>query len=300
MSFSHDSQTISPVRKLRSFGTHDGIFHADEVTACAMLWLFDRIDLDKVVRTREDRLLSTCEYVCDVGGLYDPNDKRFDHHQQQYTGDKSSAGLILSYLKDQGDISAIEWTFLNDSIIAGVDAHDNGRSNSEKGVCTFSHLISNFAPVAYDAGPKELDLAFFDAVRFAKGHLERLLDRYRYNLSCREKVAEVMHSGDKILMFNEPLPWLDNFFALEGVHHPAQFVIMPAGGSWKLRGIPPSLSDRMKVRTPMPESWAGLMDDALIRACGIDGAVFCHKGRFISVWKTREDALKAAEKALGQ
>ena len=28
----------------RSFGTHDGSFHADEVTACALLLLFDLID----------------------------------------------------------------------------------------------------------------------------------------------------------------------------------------------------------------------------------------------------------------
>jgi uncharacterized UPF0160 family protein len=40
------------------------------------------------------------------------------------------------------------------------------------------------------------------------------------------------------------------------------------------------------------------MDEALFRVCGIEGAIFCHKGRFISVWKTKEDALKAAEKAL--
>nr|NGX32100.1 hypothetical protein [Candidatus Anoxychlamydiales bacterium] len=25
----------------------------------------------------------------------------------------------------------------------------------------------------------------------------------------------------------------------------------------------------------------------------IDGAIFCHKGRFISIWKTKEAAIKA-------
>jgi uncharacterized UPF0160 family protein len=293
-----DSCNKQLARQPKSFGTHDGIFHADEVSACALLWLFDLIDLHKVIRSREEDKLATCEFVCDVGGLYDPEEKRFDHHQQQYTGDKSSAGLVLGYLKEKGYINSYEWTFLNDSIITGVDAHDNGRSNPEKGVCTFSHLISNFAPVAYDASPSDLDEAFFQAVRFSKGHLERLLERYRYNLSCREKVAQVMQEQAKVLVFQHSLPWLDNFFALDGVHHPAQFVIMPSGNSWKLRGIPPNLSERMKVRTPMPELWAGLMDEALFRVCGIEGAIFCHKGRFISVWKTKEDALKAAEKAL--
>jgi len=72
---------------------------------------------------------------------------------------------------------------------------------------------------------------------------------------------------------------------------------MPSGTHWKLRGIPPSLDDRMRVRSPLPEKWAGLMGDDLKKATGISGAIFCHKGRFISVWETREDALKAWELA---
>lgn len=55
-------------KKLRSCGVHDGTFHADEITACALLMLFDLIDEDKIIRTRDLDVLSTCEYVCDVGG----------------------------------------------------------------------------------------------------------------------------------------------------------------------------------------------------------------------------------------
>jgi uncharacterized UPF0160 family protein len=73
---------------------------------------------------------------------------------------------------------------------------------------------------------------------------------------------------------------------------------MPAGPHWKLRGIPPSMSERMKVRKPLPEKWAGLHEEDLKKVSGIDGAVFCHKGRFISIWKTREDAIRALHIAL--
>jgi len=54
----------------------------------------------------------------------------------------------------------------------------------------------------------------------------------------------------------------------------------------------------MKVRFPLPQEWAGLIDEELKEASGIPGAIFCHKGRFISVWETREDALKALEYVL--
>ena len=33
-------------------------------------------------------------------------------------------------------------------------------------------------------------------------------------------------------------------------------------------------------------------------ASGVQGAIFCHKGRFISIWETKEDALKALNIAM--
>src|SRR5690242_15282127 len=97
----------------RSFGTHDGSFHADEVTACGLLLVFKMIDLDKITRTREEEVLATCEYVCDVGGIYNVADKRFDHHQNSYAGELSSAGMILLYLKEIHKIDSATYDFLN-------------------------------------------------------------------------------------------------------------------------------------------------------------------------------------------
>jgi uncharacterized UPF0160 family protein len=107
-----------------------------------------------------------------------------------------------------------------------------------------------------------------------------------------------MVESQNVLLFDQPLPWMENFFDLGGELHPAQFVIMPAGKHWKLRGIPPTLSERMKVRRPLPEKWAGLHEKELQKVSGIPGAIFCHKGRFISIWETKEDALKALHIAM--
>ena len=73
---------------------------------------------------------------------------------------------------------------------------------------------------------------------------------------------------------------------------------MPTGTHWKLRGIPPKSGNRMQLRKPLPSHWAGRLKDELKRITGIEGAIFCHKGRFISVWETKEDALKALRMAL--
>ena len=277
----------------RSFGTHDGTFHSDDVTACALLLVLNLIDIQNIFRSRDIPFLERCEYVCDVGGIYDPSKKRFDHHQVEYTGSLSSAGMILEYLRSTNALSAKQADFLNVSLIRGVDAHDNGRDPQLPGFCFFSHVISNFAPIHYDALPSEQDAAFLAAVDFAKNHLSRLLERYRYSQSCKEIVREAMSSSKDVLLFEKAIPWIDSFFELEGERHPAKFVIMPSGPHWKARGIPPTTDDRMRVRMPFPKSWAGMLNEDLKEISQLPGAVFCHKGRFISVWETKEDALRA-------
>ncbi len=282
----------------RSFGTHDGTFHADEVTACALLLVFNLIDRSKIFRTRDPEKLSQCEYVCDVGGLYDPKRKRFDHHQIEYQGELSSAGMLWLELLRQGIIDEPTYDYVNRAMMMGIDAHDNGRAITQEGVATFSHIIANFVPSSYEVSLEVMMAAFMEAVDFVAHHLQRLLERYRAIKKCAEKVAEAMAPQKKYLLFDEAMPWQENFFELGGKDHPALFVVMPSQNQWKLRGIPPDLEHRMQVRLPLPEEWAGLRDEKLQEVCGIKGAVFCHKGRFISVWKTKEDVFKALEKIL--
>jgi len=285
---------------LRSFGTHDGSFHADEVTACSLLLLFNKIDPDRIFRTREPSVLKKCDYVCDVGGEYSPQNRRFDHHQAEYQGHFSSAGMILLYLKEQSSIDQGLYDYFNQTLIMGVDAHDTGTARLEIGTSSFSQVVSNFLPIEYEVDAGEMMLAFRTAVDFVVGYLDRLHQRYLYILKCKAIVREKMSEGNDVMIFDMPIPWMENFFEMGGETHPAQFVIMPTGTQWKLRGIPPNMTERMKVRRPLPEKWAGLHDEDLQRVSGIKGAVFCHKGRFISIWKTKEDAIQALQISLGR
>src|SRR5690606_34861799 len=79
-------------------GTHSGSFHADDVLALALIRAFADPDAT-VVRTRDPAVLAACDVVFDVGGVHDPARGRFDHHQNDYTGDRSSAGLVLDWLE---------------------------------------------------------------------------------------------------------------------------------------------------------------------------------------------------------
>ena len=277
----------------RTCGTHDGTFHADEVTACALLVVFDLIDQDKIIRTRDPETLNRCEYVCDVGGIYDAENKLFDHHQADYQGPLSSAGMLLEYLLQVELVEKPTYEILRYGLIMGVDDHDNGLDPQIPGVCTYSHIMTNFTTIHYDSSVEEIDQAFKKALEFAIGNLSRMIERYHYICSCREIVEAAMKNGDKVLMFDKAIPWIDAFFELDGINHMAEFVIMPSGKHWKLRGVPPTKEDRMEVRRLFPEEWAGLLDEELKEKTGINGAIFCHKGLFISIWETKEDALKA-------
>ena len=204
--------------------------------------------------------------------------------------------MVLQYLREQSIITPVLYAYLNRVWVAGVDAIDNGRLQPIFGLCTFSTMISGFVPADHELG--DMDKAFFEALTFALGHLERIEKKFAYTQSCKVEVARVMQEMDACLVFDRAMPWIDAFFELDGEHHPAEFVIMPSGPHWKLRGIPPSFQKQMDVRRPMPKTWAGLSREALREKSGIGGAVFCHKGRFISIWETKEDAIHALKKVL--
>ena len=179
----------------RSFGTHNGWFHADEITACALLLHFDLIDRDRIVRTRDPERLETCEFVCDVGGIFDPKIKRFDHHQSDYQGEFSSAGMILNYLKDEKIVEEGLYHYFRDYFVWGVDAHDTGSIEPTKGICTFSLIISNFTPVGYDADYEQKDQAFYTALAFTLDFIKRAKEHYLYRVQCRDDVKKSMEGG---------------------------------------------------------------------------------------------------------
>lgn len=151
------SSSESPPKKLKTtIGTHDGIFHCDEVLACYMLQLLPEYAGAQIIRTRNDELLKDCDIVVDVGAVFDRQSKRFDHHQStfQHTlsslrpelGEKfkirlSSAGLIYTYfgedvirtvLKEHGvaepSASQLRQIYLQvyENLIKEIDGIDNG------------------------------------------------------------------------------------------------------------------------------------------------------------------------------
>ena len=69
-------------------------------------------------------------------------------------------------------------------------------------------------------------------------------------------------------------------------------------GSWGVNTITAEDKGRFDIRKKLPEGWAGLRDEDMAKASGVNDAIFCHNGRFLAVAKTKEGALALAQKAL--
>lgn len=95
---------------IRRIGTHSGTFHADEVTGMMMLKNFvTEFQNAEIIRTRDPAILSTLDLIIDVGGEYNRQLRRYDHHQKgfsetfsdQHKTKLSSAGLIFKHYGEE-------------------------------------------------------------------------------------------------------------------------------------------------------------------------------------------------------
>ncbi len=279
-----------------SIATHSGPFHADDVMATALLRVF--VDGDaEVVRTRDPERIAPADVVVDVGGSFDPEARRFDHHQASYTGDRSSAGMVLDWLADTGRIEARLAETLRTGLMDYLDAVDNGRTAPKSDVPCFPRLVDALNQTA--DSQEAFDEAFERAATVARWFLEGLVAGQQKienaEAVVRAAMDDAVQAGRNVLFLDAYHSWKKPYFANDGASHPTEFVIFPGtDGTWRVVAIPPKYGDFAQKRS-LPEAWAGLTDGALEEVVGVKGAVFCHKNRFIAVFETREAAIEALD-----
>ena len=276
--------------------THNGSFHADDVLAFALIRAF--VDSEAtLIRTRDLARIATADIAIDVGGEFDPSRRRFDHHQASYDGPRSSAGMVLDWLEAEERITAAVAVALRRDLVDHVDAIDNGRIAPESGVPCFSTLITFLNNTATD--PESLLSRFHDAAEMASQVARGIRAGCEQLAAARTIVHEAMAAAVRndraVLFLEEPCDWKPAYFENGGIDHPTDFVLLPADESWRIVAIPPELGSFDKKR-PLPEDWAGLVDDELTARTGIEGSKFCHKNRFVAVFATRGGAIAALEK----
>lgn len=296
--------------------THTAPHHADEVFATAMLAALFPVEL---FRTRDQSIINNADaIVYDVGGEFDPEKKRFDHHQKGFSEARpdgvtyASAGLIwreygVEIVKKLGAAKAVDdemalevVSYVDNALIRGVDARDNGQG--EKGdSMSVSSVISSYNTLWDEE--EDADSCFIKACEIAGMILEREVKVAISSIHGQRLVEEQIEAteGTVIIMDKFIGGWLEAVLTSDNSKAAnLLYAVFPAvDGNWNVQAIPPTIDDRMAQKKPFPEGWRGLSGEELKKASGVGTAVFCHAAGFFAVAETKEGAITLAGKAAG-
>lgn len=321
---------------LKKIGTHDGIFHCDEVLACFMLKKLPEFVSSEIIRTRDPKVLDTCDIVVDVGGVYDPSKHRYDHHQREFTHTMnslvpsrpwqiklSSAGLIYHHFGEKflesvvGPIKEPEllkklYNYCYEYFVQEIDGLDNGvpmfdgepkyRINTN-----LSSRVGHLNPAWNAEKTADMNQLFNSAMDLVGNEF---LDRINYFTQsfwpARKIVKDAIdnrfnvHKSGEIIELSTSCPWKEHLTQLEedeDLKGVIKFAIFSTEKDWRVQAVPVSPTSFV-CRVFLHSKWQGLRDEELSKVSGIENCIFVHSNGFIGGNRTREGALAMAVKTL--
>jgi uncharacterized UPF0160 family protein len=287
-------------------GIHNGLFHADDVFALAVLRLAGKVDA--VVRTRDPKLLATCDLRVDVGRRYDPAAGDFDHHQEGGAGERTnglryaSFGLIWKQYGTEVAGSAAAASYVDEHFVQFIDADDNGQTPftstmPQAPLPLISQSIGAFNPTWLEPGDEaSFDAAFKQAADIALELLHREIQEAQSFLQAADYVRDALQKNKgELLILDKFVPWQE--IVINEAPEVLYAIFPRADGTWALQAARKNLGG-FENRRDLPAAWAGKVDAELAEITGVPDAIFCHTGRFLAVAKSREGVLKLAEVAL--
>ena len=321
------------MRKKLNLYTHDGLFHADDVFAAALLSLI--AEEVNVVRGSDTEIPPDKEnwIIFDIGG------GDLDHHTpENKTNNGTHPGTNVPYaacglvwkkyyreiLEEQGcEERYIDLAYrrLESSLILGIDAADNAYdpvgdamsampniTDEQKDTILFeartaltvSQIIKDFNP-PWNSTMKHYD-AFLEAMDFARVIILNRIDSILSSLDGRDYVMNcIRYSSGHIMIMEEFAPWEGVLYSLryDPKAQDIWYVVFPAlRGGWNIQCTLVSSNDRTVYRHPLPKEWYGLRGEDLQKACGFATASFCHASGFLANADSEADALAMARFAV--
>ena len=328
MTIINNTQTnVTTSTSTKTVVTHNGLFHADEAFGIAFLSLLLGSEM-RVVRTRNPAQIEQADVALDVGGVYNSDGLRYDHHQKDFldvhegTSIKLAAcGLIwrhygtclITKLHPELDVEQVQslWQTVDETVCRPVDMQDNGQNTfkvegAEAQALTISMMVSSFNQ--QDIYSPAQDEAFLRVVEILKEYVLNFLRAGANKLQLLKEAEEAVRAqlGSKVLVLDKFLPYREAVLkanAEEG----GQFdlVTYPAKGQWNIQTVPvdDTTENFYSQRVSLPERLWGLTGpDALKESLGGSVLVFCHKTGFLAAVKadTADDARKAAEAVIAE
>lgn len=270
--------------------THDGIFHADEVLAIAMIKFFLPIGTNFVInRTRDKNWLELSTlpnkvWAVDVGGKYNPESLNFDHHQDKTF--PASNLLVLEHLISQGLIKGQHVNALM-KLNKGISDFDVNRNEiiqkfaafkgeNDTPVTSISEILSGFNRDPSD--PEEQNRAFDYAVQVAMTILMNTCFMADEVFAAINAWNKKIFIGDRVCMTTKYVPnWQNLAKVTDGE---IQFYVCAnptQKGNWNVTSV-----DSEKY--PMPT------EEEIHAIIGAGNVEFVHNKRFFCVLKSFDAA----------
>ncbi|XP_024873798.1 UPF0160 protein MYG1, mitochondrial-like [Temnothorax curvispinosus] len=328
------SDPALPTMSIVRIGTKDGPFHCAEVLACALLKLLPQYKNASIVRSQDRSVLDNCDIVVGVGGEYDSPRHRYDHHVREFqesvstiikksgynwTNRLSSAGLIYCHFghdilkrilsdvtKDILEDTIVDEIFkiIYDTFIQEIDAIDNN-GQIYRSITDLSARVSRL-----NYQDENIETQFEKAIALAQNEFLEIFHVTKniwlpsiIDMRCAiENRFEVDSSGEIVMvpqLSRCQNMWRFVFYLAEemNVSPSIKYAISKTGNSYRIRCMPDSRVSSERAML-LPEAWGGLKSDALVKVCGIEGAIRVDSNRKTGVHKTKDGAMAMARKAL--
>jgi uncharacterized UPF0160 family protein len=292
-------------KKKKIIVTHDNTFHADDIFACATLciWLEEQGEEYRIIRTREQVKIDFADFVLDVGGIYDKEKNRFDHHQKGGAGERvnevpyAAFGLVWNAYGEKICNSPAVAQKIDEHLVQAIDANDNGVDlfsvTTEVYPYTVQSMLYAFRPSYTEE--MDYDAPFLKLVDLAKEILKREIKKTKDMLDAEDLVKRAYANAvdKRVVVLDAAYPWIETLDQYKNV----LYVVYPKAENWKVEGVRVNKSS-FETRKPLPLEWAGKRDLELAESTGVKDSIFCHNGRWLIVAKTKESAISLAEKAI--
>jgi len=257
--------------------THNGLFHSDEVFAIALLiHFFAESKSVNIIRSRDESIINLFEnsedyFMLDIGSDYNPMKRNFDHHQRsEDVEEKASVMLIFDYLLSTRNITKDLYDFLKENLIQFLSNWDLGL---EQHTANYTHkplptIISSFN--RYNVSIEVENIQFRKALNIALSVIENEEEAFKQLVEAKQGFVQHTALKDGVIMFNDYNPQYTKLLKqCEGV----RFYIHPMKNNWVVKTT-------NSFTNPLP-----IVNDK-------NDLVFTHKNRFLSIFKTKDAAIK--------
>jgi uncharacterized UPF0160 family protein len=299
-------------KRKKSIVTHNGSFHADDIFACAVLSLYleKKQQPFRITRTRDEDVINAADYVIDVGGVYDDEKNRFDHHQSGGAGKRENgtpyASFGLIWRKFGPQLLENEETVIDiDRRIAQpIDAIDNGISISEPtdcGLCDYGTygIIGAYQNTWREAGDVSMQMKnFLKLVDFFKDVITREIERSAHRLEMFDIIQNIYDTSENKEILEVPYHvTVGSLIKVLDKHKEVMFIVCKSNTNWKALAMRKEACS-FENRKSLPASWGGKRGSDLVIETGVKDALFCHNALWMAVAESKEGAHQLARIAL--